>query len=248
MTPKPPKKPSNTRTPMISTADADSPLEVPRSLPRGLNSLPRDVVLLSQRSRLIASTAHCVGTKGYLSTTVADITSHAGVSRTTFYQQFKDKEDCYFYCYDRLSQSHMERMIAALGSEATPKMRLVASIEAYLQHLADNGEYALAFFAEAANAGERVQSRGAELKGAHKSHLIQWHEELRQVNPDLIDPPAAVYDLILEGSHAVLERWVREGFKQSFQEICRDICYFCFASLGLQQWAKEVLEAYHSDR
>jgi AcrR family transcriptional regulator len=232
---------------MFSATDADTPLEVPRSLPRGLNSLPREVVLLSQRSRLIEATAHCVGTKGYLSTTVADIISRAGVSRTTFYQQFKDKEDCYFYCYDRLSQSHLERTLAALGAGTTPKMRLIGSIDAYLQHLADNGEYALAFFAEAANAGERVQTRAAELKAAHKAHLIQWHEEVRQLYPDAIVPPATVYDLILEGSHAILERWVRGGFPQSLQDIHQAICYFCFASLGLQQWAEEVLDAGHSE-
>jgi AcrR family transcriptional regulator len=241
MTAKTTGKPSKKKVSTFQAEEDESPLMVPRVLPRGLNSLPRDVVLLSQRSRLIEATAHFVGTKGYLATSVADLISRAGVSRTTFYQQFKDKEDCYLYCYERLSQSHMERVISALDGKKGHKERLLDSVQAYLEHLAEHGEYAIAFFAEAAYAGERVQAREAELKAEHKNRLASWYEDVAAQNPSLVKPPAAVYDLMIDGSNALLVRWVRDGLKPELAKLHQSICYFFFACLGLHQWAEEVM-------
>lgn len=243
MTVKTPGKSSKAKASIFPVDNGDSPLIVPRVLPRGLNSLPRDIVLVSQRSRLIEATAHCVCLKGYAATSVADIIARAGVSRTTFYQQFKDKEDCYLDCYNRLARSHIEHMVEALTTCSDPKEQLIASIEAYLSHLADDGEYAIAFFAEAENAGGKVQELVAELKAVHKGHLLQWHKLLCEEQPDLVAPPYAAVDMILDGAHAFLIRWVREGFPQSISEARRNVCYVIFASLGLHDWAKEQLTA-----
>src|SRR6266511_4356448 len=73
-----------------------APLE---PLPRGPHSLPRDVVVSSQRARIVRGLIEVVAEKGYVATTVADVIGRAGVSRTTFYQQFKDKEDCFLLAY-----------------------------------------------------------------------------------------------------------------------------------------------------
>jgi len=236
------QKPSKKKASTSRAEDTEDPMRVPRVLPRGLNSLPRDIVLLSQRSRLIEAIAHFVSTKGYPNTSVADIISRAGVSRTTFYQQFKDKEDCYLSCYERLGESHLERVQAALLAEKSLKDGLIASVGAYLEHLAEDGEYALAFFAEAINAGERVQAREAEFRAVSTERLKNWHREVRLQYPQSIEPPSTVFNLILEGSNALLVRWVREGFQTDLREIQRDICYYFFASLGLHQWAEEMIK------
>jgi AcrR family transcriptional regulator len=47
-----------------------------------------------QRSRLLAAAVSAVDELGYADTTVADITSRARVSRRTFYELFKNREEC----------------------------------------------------------------------------------------------------------------------------------------------------------
>lgn len=213
---------------------------VPRVLTRGLNSLPRDVVLLSQRSRVIEATAHFVSTNGDAATSVADIIGRAGVSRTPFYQQLRDKEDCYLSCYKHLAESHFKRMLAALEGEGTPMDRVVASVLAYLEVLAEDQEFSLAFYAEVRNAGERVRARELALKGEHRGHLQKWYKALREQQRGLVELQEAVFDLILDGSNTFLTRWVRDGFTP---EVQKNICYFFFANLGLQAWAAEALQA-----
>ena len=66
-----------------------------RALPRGPHKLSREEVERSQRQRLLAAATDAVADKGYVATSVADILRRAGVSRTTFYRMFKDKQDCF---------------------------------------------------------------------------------------------------------------------------------------------------------
>ena len=54
----------------------------------------------SQRERLLEATLRVVAAKGYAAATVADLTREAGVSRTTFYELFEDKEACFLAAYD----------------------------------------------------------------------------------------------------------------------------------------------------
>lgn len=77
----------------MSTADAA------RALPRGPHRLSREEVELSQRARLLQAATEAVAKQGYVKTTVADILARARVSRATFYQLFRDKEDCFVAAY-----------------------------------------------------------------------------------------------------------------------------------------------------
>ncbi len=63
-------------------------------LPRGRHGLPRELVTRSQRERLLAAVVRATATKGYATTTVADILDEAGVGRETFYELFDDKRAC----------------------------------------------------------------------------------------------------------------------------------------------------------
>ncbi|HEU4392340.1 MAG TPA: TetR/AcrR family transcriptional regulator [Solirubrobacterales bacterium] len=63
-------------------------------LPRGRHGLPREMVIRSQRERLLAAVVRVTASKGYKATSVADILAEAGVGRESFYELFEDKSDC----------------------------------------------------------------------------------------------------------------------------------------------------------
>lgn len=71
-------------------------------LPRGRHGLPRELVLQSQRERLLAAIVRVTAAKGYQGSSVADILKEAGVGRETFYKHFKGKEDCFVTANDTL--------------------------------------------------------------------------------------------------------------------------------------------------
>src|ERR671930_261725 len=104
-------------------------------LPRGPHRLPRDVVVRSQRSRMLHALVEVVASKGYHAATVADIIGRAGVSRTTFYQQFKDKQDCFLVAYQRGADAHWRSVVEAVASAGDPPERLRRNLRAYLGEL-----------------------------------------------------------------------------------------------------------------
>ena len=63
-------------------------------LPRGRHGLPRELVVRSQRERLLAAVVRVTANKGYEDTSVADILEEAGVGRESFYELFDDKQNC----------------------------------------------------------------------------------------------------------------------------------------------------------
>src|SRR5437870_5361711 len=92
-----------------------------KALPRGQHALPRHVVAGTQRRRLHDGAVAAVAEKGYAATTVADIIASAGVSRSTFYEHFTDKEHCVLSAYDEgAEQQFAEVMEAGADADADP--------------------------------------------------------------------------------------------------------------------------------
>ncbi len=78
--------------------------------PRGRHRLPPEVIARSQRERLLEAAVRVVAEKGYGPTTVADLTREAGISRTTFYAMFDDKEGCFLAAYDGIVDALVRRI------------------------------------------------------------------------------------------------------------------------------------------
>jgi AcrR family transcriptional regulator len=63
-------------------------------LPHGPHKLSREVVSERQRKRLLAGATQAVAKHGYAELTVEQILREAGISRTTFYEHFKNRREC----------------------------------------------------------------------------------------------------------------------------------------------------------
>src|SRR5918911_1380211 len=118
---------------------------MPRPLPRGPHNLTRDHVLTSQRERMIDAMAAAVADKGYGATTVGDVVAGAGVSRKTFYEHFRDKEDCFLAAFDSGVNDLLAAIVAAEPDGPGWKASLRARVRAYLSMLAGHPDFAHAF-------------------------------------------------------------------------------------------------------
>src|SRR4051812_13310919 len=121
---------------------------VPRSLPRGRHAAAREIVLASQRGRLLEAMAQCVAEQGYAATTVALVIARAGVSRKTFYEHFPDKQACFLAAWEVGTDILLEQVLAA-GAEADGwRARLRAGADAFLEILAAEPAFARSFMIE----------------------------------------------------------------------------------------------------
>ena len=110
--------------------------------PRGRHRLPPEVVARSQRERLLDAAIRVVAEKGYAAATIGDLTGEAGVSRTTFYELFEDKEACFLAAYDGAVELLVRRVTSAYESEERWPERAAAGLAALLEALAEEPQLA----------------------------------------------------------------------------------------------------------
>ncbi len=219
------------------------PIAVPRTLPRGLNSLPRNIVLLSQRGRLIEATARAVAEKGFHATTLADITGIARVSRNSFYEQFKDKENCFSACYEEQARLAYDRVLAAGQSAKTLPAQLCAALRTYLEVLAAEPYYALAFVVEVAAAGPRLVQQRSHVLRRYLRLAQDFYERIRQERPEMPELPEAVFEQLTAGASEVVTERIRQGKTAELPALLPSLAYSYFAQLGLQSLARRAITA-----
>ena len=147
--------------------------------PRGRHSLPPEVIARSQRERLLEATMRTVATKGYAPTTVADLTREAGVSRTTFYELFEDKEACFLAAYDNAVDALVRRISAAYEAEDRWPGRARAGLATLLEALAADPAQARLALVDVAAAGPAAQRR----QRAAVQRLTPFFDEGRDFAP-----------------------------------------------------------------
>lgn len=126
------------------------------ALPRGRHRLTRGEVVENQRRRLIGAVPGAVQEKGFVGLTVEDISARAGVSRRTFYENFRDVEDCFAASY----RQHAQELLAVVGGAAAAagdsQQRARLALLAMLRYLAQRPDLAHMAVIEVLAAGPAV--------------------------------------------------------------------------------------------
>lgn len=112
-----------------------------------------------QRERLLEAAVRVVAEKGYGATTIGDLTREAGISRTTFYELFDDKEACFLAAYDSVVEILMRRIIRAYEAEERWPERARAGLEALLETLAEEPALARLAMVDIGSVGPAAQRR-----------------------------------------------------------------------------------------
>ena len=126
-----------------------APAGVLRALPRRAHDLSRGTVRASQRWRLLDAMTEVVATRGYADASVADAIAVARVSRKTFYEFFRDKEECFLAAFEVVSERLLQVVIdAGVGVRAGPARRR-AQLARFLDSLASDPLGARLFLVDA---------------------------------------------------------------------------------------------------
>lgn len=128
---------------------------------------PRGPVAATQRERLLAATEQLIAEKGAAGATIEAIVKLAGVSTVTFYEHFRNKEECFVAAFDRA----VEQLRAAVPADSPGPEQALAALLAAID--AEPARARLCFV-EAQKDGPQLQAR--------------YEAELDAVAAELADP------------------------------------------------------------
>jgi AcrR family transcriptional regulator len=161
--------------------------------------LPREVEGLSQRDRLLWSMVRVVAEKGYDGVVLGDVVARAGVSRTTFYDEFANKDECLFAAYDRVIDVLVHYVEEAYGREGEWPERIREGLRALLEALAAEPEVAQMAVVAFPAAGPAAHQRYRDAL----ERFLPFFAEGRRYSPRTEDLPPGV-DLMAVGGAEVI--------------------------------------------
>ena len=200
----------------------------PAQLPSGRHGLPREYVVNSQRSRLLAAAVRTAGEAGYAGMTVSAVIAAAGVSRKTFYEFFADREDCFLAAFDHLLERALAGARAAYeaGGDRWPD-RLRALLATSLEALAAHPHAARLGFVEVLAAGPRALRR--------RDEALRRFMEFVMPGCDAVDADAAATPLMAEAIagavYEIIYTRVLQGRTDELPELLPELMFCILAPL-----------------
>ncbi len=193
--------------------------EIPRRLPRGTHGLDRRLVAASQSTRLLEAVGRAVADKGYAAATIDDIVRGAGVSKKTFYDHFRDKEDCFVAAYEAAADALFERVRSAQRGPDDWIERTRAGIGAYLRWLAAEPALARVFLIEVAAAGPRAAASRERMRDRSAERLRALQREELGGTAGLPELPIEVFQALAAAFDDLVVRHIREGGAAELTEL-----------------------------
>jgi AcrR family transcriptional regulator len=197
------------------------PARQPHQLPPGRHGLPRGFVRSNQRERILDAVGDVTSLAGFAEMSVEDIIVTAGVSRRTFYDNFKDKEEAFLAAYDAIVEQLVARVQEAFAAADTFPARVRDCLAAFLQFLANEPRFAEMCIVEVFAAGPpALQRRNAVMVG--------FAELIRAAAEELSDsrrPPQLTAETIVGGIYEVVYSRVLQGETERLLELQNDLAY-----------------------
>jgi AcrR family transcriptional regulator len=195
------------------------------------------VIARSQRDRLLDAAIDVVAEKGYAATTIADLTKAAGISRTTFYELFEDKEACFLAAYDAAAEVLTRRVEVAFESKDTWPERVRAGLEALLESLAAEPVVARLALVDFGSAGPAAQRRYR----AALQRMTPLFDEGRDFAPEGRRLPANTSRMAIGAVVGLIADEIEAGRADSLPRILPEALFVTFSPyLGPEAAAEEI--------
>ena len=120
--------------------------------------------------------------------TIGDIVREAGTAKRTFYEHFRDKDDCFLQAFEVASELMVGTVVDTVAAEPDPVKRIDVGARAYLDALVAHPDFTKLFLTHMRAGGPQLAERWAAWVDALAQVLVHL---ARRVPPHAPRPPRA---------------------------------------------------------
>jgi AcrR family transcriptional regulator len=188
----------------------------------------------AQRERLLTGMLAAVNADGYTGATVANVITRARVSRTTFYEYFTDKDDCFLALYRDIAQAVLDQISDAV--KRSPPERIVSIVVGQLiNHAEVEPVQARFLFSDALAAGPRALKERGRMIGRISGWAQTTHSSACAQTP----APDLPMQAVIGATQWLIAQRFRRGERQLTQ-LARELAQwltFYERPIGKHQWS-----------
>ncbi len=169
----------------------------------------------SSRDRLVDAAFDLFEERGFEQTTIDDIAERAGVGRSSFFRQYRSKDDVILPDHDKMLRSIRDRL--ATSSDDTAIVAVTEAVRLVLRHYVDEGErsrrrYRLTSQVPALR--DREIANGASYQRLFREFIAEW----MGAAPDAALRSELMAAAVVSVHNHVLRRWLRGDSKNPVAE------------------------------
>ncbi len=184
---------------------------------------PRDEAERNQRERLFAAMVATVAEKGYEATTVADLVTLSGVSRSAFYRHFDDKQACFLSAVEAMVEPTLKKLGA--DESAPPGMeRARQAFMSLIETIVSQPAAAKMCIVEVYAAGED----GAALVDSSMDAATDLAAGLLEQVPERKGMPRELVRAIVGGIQKVIHKRLYRGQEEELLELAPQLWEWLF--------------------
>ena len=202
----------------------------------------QDAVVEVQRRRLLAGMTAAAAQRGFANATVEDALRDAGVSRKTFYELFRNKEECFLAAYEVGHLALIEAVQNAQRGVKVPLERIRAAHGALLQFLSDHPDVSGAFFVGIRSAGERASARRLRAHEEFAEMHRMLHKRCREFFPNLPELPNEAFLALVGGINKIVTSEIEAEHTDRLPTLLPVVMYLVLSVYGLQEAARAELK------
>jgi AcrR family transcriptional regulator len=212
----------------------DTPIQQsPGVLPPGRPRIPAQEIAENHRLRILHATATLAAQKGYLATTIADITKLARIDGRVFYRHFSDKQEAFSAVHELGFQGVMDVTAKAFfAAEGWPQRSWEAG-RALTQLLQENPLVARIGFVEAYAVGPGAVQR---IEDSHTAFMFFLQEGLVQQRPGSTPPSRVAMEAIVAAIFEIVYIQARKPGETEIAGLLPHVAHLWLAPfLGIEQ-------------
>ena len=175
----------------------------------------------NQRERILSAVADVTSVAGYREMSVEDVIVTAGVSRRTFYEHFKNKEDAFLAAFDAALAQLLSAVREAFEREKDAADRLRAGLAAFLDFIAREPAFARMCIVEALAAGSEAVNR----RNAAMATFARFLDENARALGTPPHPPQLTAETIVGGIYEVIYTRVVRGEIRELPRLLPELMY-----------------------
>ncbi|WP_244527525.1 TetR/AcrR family transcriptional regulator [Lihuaxuella thermophila] len=132
------------------------------------------------RDKMLYAALHLFTTKGFKETSILEIVEQARVSKTTFYQYFKSKEELLVSLFQQLAEEIIKAVESAVQQEKKVTYKAYAGIRRYIEICVDRSTVAQLLLVESVGVSQAVEKVRRE---AHRRLADLIYQIVKNVIP-----------------------------------------------------------------
>ncbi|MEU0870536.1 TetR/AcrR family transcriptional regulator [Nocardia brasiliensis] len=210
-------------------------------LPRGTHGLAPEAVAHSQRMRMYLGVLEAVAERGYAATTVGDIVARASVSRRTFYELFRGRDDCFTEAFEAAVDLVLGELDTSVQATPRSEWRVLIrrTLETYLRVLSENGVYARALHIECLVAGPIVAQQRRAMKTLLANRMHAAFRIGRTAGDIPVDVPPDIFEALIGAVDDRIRDCLDGPGAQALPDLGAHLYQITMALFGVPDWSQD---------